>query len=399
MDDIKSQIGARTWLDAAELTQGDLMARFVAQLERTTSANDVPHAAEICHNVPVYEGEFARKVASDPAKRRALLSEWTEILARGAGVFAIRNAMENHHVLDSATALFEQIIEAEASGASGSGDHFAKAGANDRIWNALEKHCLADAKNFASYYSNDIIAMAAEAWLGRGYQITAQVNRVNPGGDAQNPHRDYHLGFMQAEQTLAFPAHVHVLSACLTLQGAIAHCDMPLESGPTQLLPFSQQLLEGYLAVGTPAFQAYFEQNYVQIPLQKGDMVFFNPALMHAAGANSSTDIFRMANLLQISSAFGRAMETVNRHALSLKLYSVLKQARSDNSLSELGISNVIAASAEGYSFPTNLDRDPPIGGLAPKTQAHLLHDALRQDMSEAEFTEQLEQLRQRQQS
>ena len=37
----------------------------------------------------------------------------------------------------------------------------------------------------------------------------------------------------------------------------------------------------------------------------------------------------------------------------------------------------VIAAAAEGYSFPTNLDNDPPLGGLAPKPQAALVHEAL----------------------
>src|SRR3712207_9357186 len=33
----------------------------------------------------------------------------------------------------------------------------------------------------------------------------------------------------------------------------------------------------------------------------------------------------------------------------------------------------VVAASAEGYAFPTNLDHDQPIGGLAPETQAELV--------------------------
>ena len=35
--------------------------------------------------------------------------------------------------------------------------------------------------------------------------------------------------------------------------------------------------------------------------------------LFHAAGANVTNDVFRMANLLQISSAMGRAMETMDR--------------------------------------------------------------------------------------
>ena len=40
---------------------------------------------------------------------------------------------------------------------------------------------------------------------------------------------------------------------------------------------------------------------------------------------------------------------------------------------------NVIAASAEGYSFPTNLDCDEPIDGLAPATQADVLGQAVRE--------------------
>jgi ectoine hydroxylase-related dioxygenase (phytanoyl-CoA dioxygenase family) len=53
-------------------------------------------------------------------------------------------------------------------------------------------------------------------------------------------------------------------------------------------------------------------------------------------------------------------------------------------------MSNAIASCAEGYSFPTNLDRDPPVGGLAPKTQAQLLHEALQEGWSDEAFTKAL---------
>ena len=56
---------------------------------------------------------------------------------------------------------------------------------------------------FADYYSNDILALISEAWLGPNYQVTSQVNVVNPGGAAQTAHRDYHLGFMSAAQAAA----------------------------------------------------------------------------------------------------------------------------------------------------------------------------------------------------
>ena len=85
-----------------------------------------------------------------------------------------------------------------------------------------------------------------------------------------------------------------------------------------------------------------------------------------------------MANLLQVSSAFGRAMETVDRTAMCRALYPVLLAQRAGG-VDERTLRNVVAASAEGYAFPTNLDRDQPIGGLAPETQAELVWRALRE--------------------
>src|SRR5439155_24719327 len=227
-----------------------------------------------------------------------------------------------------------------------------------------------------------------------GYQVTSQVNVVNPGGAAQEMHRDYHLGFASGEQAARFPVHAHRLSGVLTLQGAVAHTDMPAETGPTMYLPHSQKYLPGYLAWRMPEFGAYFEANYVQLPLGKGDAVFFNPALFHAAGTNRSADVRRMANLLQVSSAFGRAMEAVDRTAMCRALYPVLL-AQQAAGADERSLRNVVAASAEGYAFPTNLDRDQPIGGLAPETQAELVWRALQEgwtpDALGAELTAQVE--------
>jgi ectoine hydroxylase-related dioxygenase (phytanoyl-CoA dioxygenase family) len=194
------------------------------------------------------------------------------------------------------------------------------------------------------------------------------------------------LGFQSAAEIERFPSHVHHLSPVLTLQGAVAHCDMPLESGPTLFLPFSQQYALGFLVSGRQEFQDYFDQNHVQLPLEKGDVVFFNPALIHAAGTNRSKDILRTANLLQVSSAFGRAMESVNREKMSSALYPTLKAMLTDGRIDPATADNAIASTAEGYSFPTNLDRDPPIGGLAPQTQAALFKQALAAVWSAEEF-------------
>ena len=120
------------------------------------------------------------------------------------------------------------------------------------------------------------------------------------------------------------------------------------------------------------------------MPLAKGDVLFFSPALYHAGGANVSRDIQRMANLLQVSSAFGRAMETIDRRDMTRRLYQVL--STESHCLSPSQVDAAISACAEGYSFPTNLDTDPPIGGLAPETQAALCRRALSSCMPQAEF-------------
>ena len=235
--------------------------------------------------MPIYEGgRCGRRPGT--ARDAALMAEWAALFAEGPGVLVIEGAYADTAPIDRATEIFERIIAAQRRSGEGGGDHFAKPGANDRIWNALEKHCLADPEGFALYYGNAAIALAAEAWLGPGYQMTAQVNRVNPGGAAQTPHRDYHLGFMTAEQAEAFPVQVHRLSPALTLQGAVAHGDMPVETGPTLLLPYSQRYPRRLPRLRAARLQDWFRDRHVQLPLAKGDLLFFNPALMHGAGTN-----------------------------------------------------------------------------------------------------------------
>ena len=143
-------------------------------------------------------------------------------------------------------------------------------------------------------------------------------------------------------------------------------------------------------------FRAEFEARKVQLPLASGDAVFFNPALFHAAGSNRSKTIRRIANLLQVSSAFGRAMESVDRLKMSVALYPVLRRLLAANAISAEAADNAVAASAEGYAFPTNLDRDPPTGGLAPPSQASLMRQALAESWTPESFAQAAEAQAQR---
>jgi ectoine hydroxylase-related dioxygenase (phytanoyl-CoA dioxygenase family) len=58
-----------------------------------------------------------------------------------------------------------------------------------------------------------------------------------------------------------------------------------------------------------------------------------------------------------------------------------------------------ISATAEGYAFPTNLDRDPPVGGLAPKSQAAQMREALKAGIDPAAFGALLDKLAERRRS
>lgn len=365
-------------------TQNDCqLSDFVELVSQTQSAFKLKFVSSVEKNIPIYDTSKLQGQFNDNEKRRELMAEWARIFREQAGVLVIKNAYENTKIIDDATKIFNEIIKREKEENGQSADHFAS-GNNDRIWNSLQKLCEKSPETHVRYFANIAINTACEAWLGPNYQMTAQINVVHPGGEAQKAHRDYHLGFATAEICAQYPSHVHDLSPVLTLQGGVAHVDMSIESGPTKLLPFSQLYKAGYAAWRRDDFRDYFEENYVQLPLNKGDALFFNPALFHSAGANSSKTIQRMVNLFQVSSAFGRAMESVDRLKMCKLTYPFLLKNKEGFSREELVAT--LAATAEGYSFPTNLDLDPPIGGLAPESQQALMLRALNNDWTTAKF-------------
>lgn len=371
---------------------------FAALVEQPTDPADYPLAARITQGVPVYDASALVLGPQASAQQRAALrDELTDALIAGPGIVVLEGAV-SRDAAQRVTQVFWRLIEAQRLQGAPAGDHFAKPGANDRIWNALEKLAACDAEAFIDYHRSDALAVACEAWLGPRYQLTEQVNAVNPGGEAQQPHRDYHMGFLADDEAEQFPRPVHSLSPLLTLQGAIAHCDMGVETGPTMYLPNSHKYEAGYLAWRRPEFIDYFAEHRVQLPLSIGDAVFFSPAIFHAAGHNRTPDVARIANLLQISSAFGRSTETVDRKRLVKAVYPALR-ARVAAGMTLDAAANVVAACAEGYAFPTNLDRDQPVDGLAPYTQADLMRRALSQDWPQARLWLELDALQQRRRS
>jgi ectoine hydroxylase-related dioxygenase (phytanoyl-CoA dioxygenase family) len=88
-------------------------------------------------------------------------------------------------------------------------------------------------------------------------------------------------------------------------------------------------------------------------------------------------------------------METVDRDRMCKLIFPQASLARQANRLSTAELHAAIAATAEGYAFPTNLDRDPPTNGLAPETQAAFFRRALAEGIQERAFTDHLDHMSQ----
>ncbi len=201
-DNMAAQRAGRIYRRADDCRLEDL----AALTRQETRLLDYPYAASVEKNVLIYDCDAVRGAIMDEDARRGIMAEWVDAFSTGPGVIVLKRAEPDHGVIEAASDVFRTMIDEQHRTGSGGGDHFAKPGANDRIWNSLEKHCLADPENFARYYGNEILALVSEAWLGPFYQMTAQLNVVNPGGAAQSAHRDYHLGFQSAGRHRALSA-------------------------------------------------------------------------------------------------------------------------------------------------------------------------------------------------
>jgi ectoine hydroxylase-related dioxygenase (phytanoyl-CoA dioxygenase family) len=364
------------------------LTAFKTLTKQITLKETYPLCSDIKQSIPIYNcNDFDLQDAEQLDK---LQDELYHNLISGPGVYVMKHFFSNLVTIDQASAAFDAIIESELQATGAKGDHFAPASANSRIWNSFSKHALQDPESFAAYFSNPWFKVVCESYLGPGYRITSQVNIVRPGGQPQMPHRDYHLGFQTDEDVVAWPKAVHAMSGLLTLQGAVAHTNMPADSGPTRLMPYSQTFDEGYRSYRTKEFIDYFTQNYVAIPLEKGDALFFSPALFHAAGENCTEDFDRSANLIQVSSTFGKTMETIDTLPLIERTYEILfAKYKSEGMNSE--VDALIRAVGDGYPFPTNLDSRPPApGGMAPESEQDILRRGISSGWDKERLMEEL---------
>ncbi|KAF5368060.1 hypothetical protein D9758_004470 [Tetrapyrgos nigripes] len=385
---------------------------------RKTSASDYPLASSIAQDlIPIYDCPSLRAsgklilVWTNPANL-PLREEFIRALKSGPGVVVFRGAFASDDTeekeFDKGTEVLKELIEGQRKQDTKKRDE------NYIVPNTNQNWAKRDPKSYSDYYKNDVIGLASGAWLGPWYQMTAQISQCVPGNKAQKMHRDYHLGVCdrfphkRGDEVISpsaaplFPAHMHASSHYMTLQGAIAHVDMPLESGPTMFLPYSQLYDLGYLSTSVEEYHDYFIANHIQTPLKKGDAVFFSPGIYHGAGQNNSgvktntPPVNRIANLLQVSSAFGRPSDNVDRRATTNYVYAYLLEQRAKfketggkEGYSDDELWNILCSTAEAYLFPTNYRF---VHGHFQAPQIEVVWKALMEGKPAAELAKVLEQ-------
>ena len=126
---------SRGWLSQDDCRLED----FIAVVEQVTDLADYPYADAVADNALVYDSDHLRKQVDTADGRREVQAELARALTDGPGMVVFQGAFPDRPVVDRATDAFDAMIAEQRASGAASGDHFAKPGANDRVWNALEK--------------------------------------------------------------------------------------------------------------------------------------------------------------------------------------------------------------------------------------------------------------------
>ena len=266
----------------------------------------------------------------------------------------------------------------------GAGEHFEPFGVNERVWNALEKLAVTNPAVFVDYYANPVIAKIATAWLGPNYQVTSQVNVVNPGGKAQSGHRDYHLGFLHAETIARFPEHVQRALAGAHAAGRGGAQRHAAGERPDDVPPALAEVRAGLHRDEPAGLPGVLRAAPHPAAVATGGCRVLQPGGLPRRGHEPLGRLpphrQPAADLLGV-----RAGDGERRPAPGSAPRSTRRCGRRPRRPE-----HAVAASAEGYAFPTNLDRDAAVDGLTPPSQADLVRQALAEGWDEGKFEEAL---------
>ena len=248
---------------------------------------------------------------------------WEPELARcGPGIVVL--IFDDPWVIRRATWQFEAIIAAQRASGGGSGDHFAPPAATSGCGTRW-RSCGDQPRGVRDYYANDPSSTVGPAGMARA-ELPGHLagQRGQPGREGAERHRDYHLGFLHAETIARFPEHVHRLSPCSRCRARwrIRTCRRDRADDVPAALA---QVRAGLHRLAPAGFPEYFEANYVQLPLGKGDAAVLQPGPVPRRGHQPlhrrPADGQPAADLLGVRPA----MESVDRAAMCAAVYPALR--------------------------------------------------------------------------
>ena len=283
-------------------------------------------------------------------------------------------------VVDAASAVYRELIDEEAAAGRSAGDHFAAPGKNERLWNSFQKLAERAPSTFVAYFANPVLDLVCESWLGPGYRMTAQVNVVHPGGDAQRPHRDYHLGFLSDDEAARTRSRCAGRQRCSRCRARSPTPTWRSSPAPPGCCPSPSATTSVSSPTGTPRSRTTSASTSCSCRCAR--------VICCSSTRRCSTPPGTTA--LPTSSARPTSSRSPPRSASPwrpstrrgspplLRRPAGAPRARDAGEELEVALTMV----ADGYPFPGNLDSTPPTGGLAPPSQRDLLRQALAEAWS-----------------
>ena len=172
------------------------------------------------------------------------------------------------------------------------------------------------------------ILCAMDSLLGFARIGSATMHWIQPGGDRQEAHVDYpiHVGsgaFWEGRvnkimETMTSHQIEHIMPY-YSIQTLIACDSMDSSNGSTEVIPCSHKIKNMDLLVHEKSVKEALESKFVNVSLQKGDVLVFNRRLCHRGGANKSK-VRRNALIIQSVFLWGIGQEIIQSSRVLQKL-------------------------------------------------------------------------------
>ena len=262
-------------------------------VEQTTTSPTTRMPPRSSSGVLIYDGERLRKEPPARAGAAAVEAELARALTDGPGIVVFDRGVRRpvgRRPCHGGSSRRSSPTQRAAGGAAG--DHFAKAGQNDRIWNALEKLALRDPgrvrRLLRQRHPRAGLPRPGSAPATRSPRRSTSSTRAARRRPRTATTTWASIGREVARGSRPMCTGCRPCSPC---RARSRTRDMPAETGPTMYLPHSQKYLPGYLAWRRPEFREYFEATTSSCRWPRATRRSSTRRCSMRAGANRTADV------------------------------------------------------------------------------------------------------------